>query len=530
MTRNKRIVLNVLATYGRTLFSIACGLFTVRWVLMALGHESYGLYGVVGSLAMFMNFLNIQLSGSLSRFFAVAIGARQAGSIADGEYEQCQQWFSCGVFIHIVVPLVLVGAGWILGCYAIRNAWLTIPQERVETCVWLWRFVCISSFLGMVNSPFRAMYMAKQYIAELTIYSVAQTIVKTVFIYVMTLIPIDWLWGYGLGICLVTIIPQFIICWRAFYVFPECRLRISFMCDWKKIRQIFAFAGWQTFQGLGYLARHQCLELVVNRHFGPRANAAYTIGSTFGAEAASLTGALNGAFCPVISTAYGARQFDYMRKMAFRACKFGTLLTLMFAVPMFVEVDELLKLWLKDPPEWSSGLCMIMLVVIVVEKLTNGLGAAVDAVGEIAGFKLSRGLLCLTAIPFALLAIKWYSTVYAVGFALLLTTVIVAFSDVYFSCRKAGMRFSDWGLRVVLPIMVLTCVGGLAAWVPTCLIEESFFRVCVTTTMFLVAYLPLAYWVGFDKEEKGYLCEKMRERFARTRLKKRECQSERNGI
>lgn len=36
MTENKRIALNIVATYGRSLFALVCGLFTSRWVLMAL--------------------------------------------------------------------------------------------------------------------------------------------------------------------------------------------------------------------------------------------------------------------------------------------------------------------------------------------------------------------------------------------------------------------------------------------------------------------------------------------------------------
>lgn len=33
MTANKRIFLNVMATYGRSLFGSACGLFPAWWVL-----------------------------------------------------------------------------------------------------------------------------------------------------------------------------------------------------------------------------------------------------------------------------------------------------------------------------------------------------------------------------------------------------------------------------------------------------------------------------------------------------------------
>ena len=50
MSPNRRIFLNIVATYGRSLYALVCGLFISRWVLAALGKEDFGLYCVVGGL------------------------------------------------------------------------------------------------------------------------------------------------------------------------------------------------------------------------------------------------------------------------------------------------------------------------------------------------------------------------------------------------------------------------------------------------------------------------------------------------
>ena len=50
MTANRRIFLNIIATYGRSLFALVCGLFISRWVLAALGKTDFGLYGVAGGM------------------------------------------------------------------------------------------------------------------------------------------------------------------------------------------------------------------------------------------------------------------------------------------------------------------------------------------------------------------------------------------------------------------------------------------------------------------------------------------------
>ena len=50
MTQNRRIVLNIVATYGRSLYALVCGLFISRWVLAALGKTDFGVCGVVGGM------------------------------------------------------------------------------------------------------------------------------------------------------------------------------------------------------------------------------------------------------------------------------------------------------------------------------------------------------------------------------------------------------------------------------------------------------------------------------------------------
>lgn len=63
MTPNRRIALNFIATYGRSVYTIVIGLFCGRWTLMALGEVDYGLMGAVGCLIGFIGVFNGVLVG-----------------------------------------------------------------------------------------------------------------------------------------------------------------------------------------------------------------------------------------------------------------------------------------------------------------------------------------------------------------------------------------------------------------------------------------------------------------------------------
>ncbi len=510
MTQNKRIILNTIATYGRSIIGVLCGIFSTRWVLEALGQVDFGLYGLVGSLVIFVAFINIQFSTAIARYYAFAIGEAKVATDKNYAINETRSWFTVAVLIHLILPTILVGIGYPIGSYAISNSILNIPSDRIDVCLWLWRFACLSCFIGMMSVPFQAMYTAKQYIAELTIYSLLQTIIKTAFIYYMVCNPGDWLWGYGLGMFFVTIIPPLLICVRAYCVFPECRLVFKAFRERWRIGKLGSFAFWQGTGGVGFIASHQLMSVIVNQYFGARITGSFSVSQTVAAESSSLTGALQGAFAPAITTACGANDYEQMRKMSFRVCKIGTFLTLLFALPMALEIDNLLFVWLKNPPPMASELCIATLIFIVIEKLSCGHITAVNATGKVAKFQTVRGLLRTSVAPLALVLIWLTNSVVVMSIALPISALIVVFGDVYLAQTRAGLSIRYWIKRVVFPIMVIVSITVLVGFVPRFTFLNPWLRLLFTTAISVVVMIFLGWVFLLDLDEKSFVLKKLK--------------------
>lgn len=508
MTENRRIAVNVMATYGRSLFALVCGLFAGRWVLMALGESDYGLYGVVGGLALFIAFFNNLMAAAVGRFYAFSVGqAKVAGTQGEG-LEVCRQWFNTAVLIHTAVPLVLIAIGYPVGMWAVEH-FLTIPPERIEACRWVFRFVCISCFVAMVNVPFQAMYTAKQYIAELTIYSFVTTTLNVGFLYFMVTHPGDWLAKYALWTCIVSVAPQVIICLRAVQVFPECRFRRGYLWERERVKALLRYSGWQFFGNMGALLREQGVAVLVNRYFGPVANASLNVSVMLSAQSDMLSGSLVGAFSPAITNACGANDRGRMRRMAYRTCKIGTLLTLLFALPLALELPEVLRLWLKHPPEYAAGLCWAILGMIVIDKTAVGHMLAVNANGRIAGYQAVLGTILILTLPVAwvFVAVGW--GIYAIGWAMVLTMMGCAWGRVWFARGLVGMSARYWLFRILLPLTAVTVVAGAVGWAPRLFLGPSFWRVCLTTAVTEAVMLPAAWFLLLDKDERAFVLTRL---------------------
>lgn len=511
MSPNRRILLNIAATYGRSLYALVCGLFISRWVLAALGKTDFGLYGVVGGMTVFITFLNGLLSIATGRFYAFAEGqALKSASEgrAEAGLEECRKWFSTAVLLHTVVPFILIILGYPLGMYAVEN-WLTIPLDRLDACRWVFRFVCISCFVGMINVPFQAMYTAKQYIAELTIYGIAATTANIFFMYFMVTHPGDWLARYALWMCLVSVVPQMIICLRATKVFPECQFRLSYAWNKGRISELSSFAFWQAFGGLGAIFRGQGIQILVNKYFGPAYNASMSIANQVSAQSQTLSGAMQGAFAPAITTACGAGRYDEMRALAYRTCKFGMLLALIFVLPLALELRTILNLWLVDPPPYTAELCWCILLMSIVDKSASGHMLAVAAKGKIAVYQTFLGGSLILTLPLAWFMVAKGIGFVSIGWAMVLTMMMCSWGRVWFARKLVGMSARYWLFKIMLPVGIVVGVVAAAGYLPHFVLTSGLPRIFVTTIVCEVLLLPLAWFVLLDSSERLYLTNRI---------------------
>lgn len=511
MSPAKRIVLNTLASYGRTLFGMALGLFSSRWVLNGLGKDDFGLFGVVGGIITFVGLLNALLANSVGRYYAYAIGESKNMSEADAR-ENLMRWFNSALSIHWILPVVLVAIGYPIGVYAIRH-WLVIPDGRLEACIWVFRLSLFMAFMNMVSVPYIAMYQAKQLIAELSLWGVVTTVANFLIAFYMLYCPLD---RFVMFACLSAIVPSLIlgiqIC-RARKHFGVCHVRLEYLFDKLRLAKIFNFAFWDFFGWLGGTVRDQGAVFVLNRNFGSGLNAAYRIAQSVINYTTSLSAAIIGALQPAITTAVGQSKIAEARALAYRASKFSPLMILFFAIPVIVEIDELLRLWLVNPPEYTAGFCRAILIATVAIKLGWGHHMAVCALGRIAIFQMALGLTACCSLIVLVVLIACGCGPLSVGYMFIAIYSIMTFERVLFARKLMGMSVRYWLLRIVVPILIVAMLVGTLAYGFTKFFDQSFLRVCGTASVSSVLLGCMAWVLVLDSAEREYVLVRFRSRF-----------------
>lgn len=516
MTPGQRVILNTIATYVRTMLSVVLGLFSGRWVLQALGEVDYGLLSVVGGLIGFVTVLNGIVSGTCSRFFALSIGK--------GNLFETKTWFNTALVIHTILPTILVIVGWPLGEWLILH-YCNIPSNRLETAQYVFRLSLVSSFISMMSAPYIGMLMAKQRIAEVSLWSMGQTIINFLFVFWLLTYEGDTWLMYAIGQVSMNIFFIVAQSYRAKRLYPECSFDMNLCHHYQNYRNIFSFAAWQLFGGLTNVFRINLISLLINKKFSPLkypgANASMQVGNTISSYTQTLATALNGALSPEITSSEGKGNRARVVNLAEKASKLSTFLVLIVAVPIGIEIKEILVLWLVNPPEMAWYFALMYLLCLILDNLTTGYMIGINAIGRIAWYQATVGCMLLLAYPVAwiLIVVCGFSYI-SVGWALAITTCLASVVRAIWAKKIIGISLISWIRMVVLPsIFVLGISSILGFIVKSCIPVDGIIKLIVTLIISFVSVVFIGYILILNKDDRTFIFNQVA--FLKAKFKKK---------
>lgn len=496
MSASQLIILNTSATYARSLLAAGLALFSSRWVLNALGQTDFGLFSVLGSLIVFVTFLNSSMASSVTRYFAYAIGK--------GDARDLNRWFYSALIVHLFLAFGLASIGWFVGEYFIFNV-LNIPFERLNPCMWVFRITLISAFISMVSTPFIAMFTAKQHFVELAVWGTLYSLLTFALSWGLSFQKGDLLVFYSICMSIILLVIQIIQVSRAIIVFDECRISTDNFFDTYRIKKIFSFASLNLIDPLGALFSSQGLAVLLNLNFGPTINSAYGIANNVAGQANQLATSMIGAFSPEMTTSEGRGDRERMLSLADRVNRLGTILIMLFALPLIVEIEYVLRLWLITPPQHTALFCKLILATMIIDRLSTGYMIAVYAHGDIAGFQMVIGTLKILTLPLAWLFLEFGFAPTSAGVALIIMQSICTFGRTVWCKRLFKISLLGWFSRVIMPCALVASVGALAALIPHWILSTSITRLIIAILASFTASLVATWRFGINDRDRNFV-------------------------
>lgn len=485
---NRRIYKNTIMLYVRMGVSMLISLYTSRIVLQVLGEEDYGVMAVVGGITSLFTFMNGALSEATSRFLTFELGRNDIISL--------KKIFNAAFVNHLLLSLIILLLCETVGLWFFYHK-LVIPEVRMFAAFSVYQFSIIGTCVGIILVPFNSLIMAHEKMGVYAYLSIFDVVLKLILVIILQYINYDKLIFWAAGGLFTTMLYQFfniIYCRRHFI-----EVRFEFQRDKKLYSQMFSYSFWDFLGSLSSLSQGQGLNMLLNIFFGPSVNAARGIAMTVQGAIVQFSSNFVVASKPQIIKLYAEGNIKEMMYLVYQTSNFSYYLLFLFALPLCIELDYVLTLWLGEYPDYTVPFAILIIINSLTWSIKSSRVTALHATGHIKLSNLTVGvILCLT-LPVSYIFLKQGYSPISVFVITIIMTLFAEIVACFVLKRYLDYSVKDYLIQVYGRCLLVSFLSFPIPFVIHLIMPYGFLRLMIVVLASSISLCLFVYYCGFSK-------------------------------
>jgi O-antigen/teichoic acid export membrane protein len=490
----KRIAKNTMMLYVQMFFSMLVSLYTSR-VLNVLGVSDYGTYNVVGGVVTMFGFFNGAMASATQRFLSFDLGKE--------DYVQLRKTFNATQIIHIGIALLIFVLAETIGLWFV-NTQLNLPEDRMEAARWVYHFAVLSFMISIIQVPYNSILIARERMNVYAYMSILEVLLKLLIVFMLTWIAFDKLKLYGILLFAVSFIIAAIYRIYTLRHFDETRFEL--VKDKALYKILISYSGWNLFGNAAGVAKGQGVSIILNIFFGTVVNAAQGVANQVFAAINLFVSNFQMASNPQIIKSYAAEDKAYMTNLVIRTSKFSFYLLFILTLPVMLEIEYILKLWLKLVPDYTAVFTILILINALIDTVSGPLMTALQATGKIKVYQSVVGILLILILPISYLFFRFGFPPESTFFVSI-SIAIVAFVFRVLLTKKQIPEFSirQFLQEIVIRNIPVILLSFLIPWLIRINMQVGFTRLVIVTLTSLSISTIAIYLMGLKRTEQTFV-------------------------
>lgn len=507
---NKRIARNTFFMSVRMVLVLFISLYTTREVLRVLGVEDYGVYNVVCGFVMLFSFLNTSMSNGIQRFFNFEYGKNGV----DG----ANKVYITSLMIQLILGTIVVVLVESIGLWYLHNK-MVIPSERMVAAEWIFQFSIASFLIIILQVPFTAAVMAHEKMDFFAVVSVSDAVLRLIIVLCIPYIESDRLIIYGFALLIMRLFEfllYIIYCKKKFVEIhiPPKKNRVN-----KHLfKSMLGFSGWNLFGSFSNIMRDQGINLIMNLFFGPIVNAARGVAMQVNS---GITGLVTSVLTPVrpqVVQSFARGEMDRVMNLTYTIGKFSLYFLLLLSLPLCLEIDFVLKLWLgENIPQHTQAFIIIILLTSFVLIPMSSQATLVHASGKMRNYQVIGSIVKILSVPISFFMLKYG---YEPEWALLMVLVfdlIGLFVGMFIIRTLMPFNIIKYTKKVFLPVVPIMIIAFVVCWIIHKSIDNDVLRLIIVLLASTLIIGIMIYTIGITKEEKLILKQLVQGKLKKTK-------------
>lgn len=489
-----KIAKNTTYLYLRMLITMGITFYTSRVVLCNLGFTDYGIFSVVGGIAVLFSFLNNSLASSTQRYLTFAIGKGDQNNIA--------KVFTIAIIVHIFIAAIIVCLSEIIGLWIITHK-LDIPVAKLNDAHIVFQCALAISAVSIINVPYTAAIIAEERLNYFAVLGIIETLLKLAIAFLIVMFP-DRLTSYS--ILLLSVSLMVFIATRIYCSIKLPGMKFNFrLWDYTLCKEILSFTGWHMARNGSMIAVSQGNNILVNMFGGAIASAAMGLLTQVTSGVSRFMTSVQAAFSPQITKNFSGSDTQASIKLVLTSSKLSALLFLFICIPLATNMDYVLDLWLDKVPEHTGLFCKFGLVCLLFESLSVPIDTLIMATGKIKRYEIVSSIIWCISLILAYLALTaGLSFKYVLIFRVLAGLTYVIYESYYL---KGYINFNMWDYLwnvIVRPISLgIICLAF--AILSIYFINSPVVRLIISSFVSTIFLAVFSWWILFNQNERSLI-------------------------
>ena len=502
---NKRIAKNTIYLYIRTFVSMVVALYTSRKILEALGVESFGIFNVVGGIISLMSFINSSMSVATQRYLTYELGKGTEGNF--------NKVFNIAVYIHAIIAVIVLIAAETVGVWFV-NTQLNIPEAQMESANWVFQATILTTILGILQTPYNAAIVSHEHMHIYAYVGLGETFARLFIVLGLSYYPYDKLTIWGFALSAIQLCTSLLYRFYCIKKFDNCNLRRN-TWDLPLAKSMLGFTGWNMFGTIAWTLKDQGASVLLNIFDGPIVNAARGVSGQVTGAIKGLVGGFQSAVNPQLTKTYAANDLAATCNLLYKSSKFSYFLLLIISIPVLLEINFLLNVWLVEVPPYAALFTRIVIMEAVFDSLAGPMVTSLMATGRIKWYQIVVGSILLLNIPIAYILLKLGYPIATPFFVSMAFMFLGNASRLLFCHKMLGLSIRNYISMVILPITIVSVLAFIVPYFIVSVMTEGWIRLLTCSASSVVFGVAAIFCCGFTTSERSFIINLLRNKLLR---------------
>jgi O-antigen/teichoic acid export membrane protein len=382
---------------------------------------------------------------------------------------------------------------------------------------WVYQFSILAFLVHVVSVPYNASIIAHERMNVFAWVSIIEVSLKLFIVFMLQWFGFDKLKLYAVmmfGVALIIRIIYGIYCSRNF---TESKFR--FFWDKSLFKILMSYAGWNLWGNVSAVMYGQGVNVLLNIFFGPVVNAARGIAYQVRGAVNSFVYNFQIAMNPQIIKSFAAGDYRYMHQLIFQGAKYSFFLLYALSLPILLETEIILKVWLKIVPEYTVIFTQLVIVNILIDSISGPLMTAAQASGKIKLYQGVVGGLLLLILPISYVFLKLGFQPQVTLYVSICVSVLALYARLKIISPLVKLSIAGYFKNVIFRIVPVAIISVVLPLTIKHFISHGFYRFLIVGFISLISVCLVIYFVGLSNEEQVFTQQKIRQLLAKSRGK-----------